>query len=179
MHDHEELARTLAARAPRVVLDEIMDEELKGERAFSAFLGVFQDDASDEDGVVEAAGPDLLMEWIEDDAARRAPKLARLVRCYRAAGEDVDFEWTPIARRLIDMEPLVDGVLDELEMRLRTGAWSGSTARRHERQRALMTGLAAHANPVVRAWALATAEKIERWIVREREWEREGDERFE
>ncbi len=176
---YEELARVLAEFAPRVVLNEIIDLELEGGSAYFRFESVFQDYSRDDEGAIGAAGPEALMDWVDEEPTRRAPKLAQLVGCYRAKGEDADFEWTPIALQLIDMEPLVEGVLDALASRLRTGSWSGSAARRHERQRALMTGLLKHTNPVVREWARKTAEEIEVWIVREREWERDDDERFE
>ncbi len=125
LRDFDELSALVMRRYPRIVLDEIVgrteDEYLVGQ-----FFGGWS--RNDEDFDAAALGLDYvtLMQWVGEDPATRAVKLAYFVPYAERQPENSTLTWTKIARDLIAVAPDPIPVLQMLEQRFFSGGGSGS-----------------------------------------------------
>ncbi len=151
---------------PLLLLNAFAHPRWDGQRdKFEHVLKGFEDD--DEPGGNHLWGlpDDMIMVWMAKDPVDRARRLARLVP-YFESGVGTDFQWAPIALRLLGAAGEDEEVTSTLEMRFDTGASSGEWSFRYTRRMAMLRGLYNHPKAAVRAWANGFHQRLEDYLAR-------------
>ncbi|WP_426387646.1 hypothetical protein [Sphingobium sp. R-21] len=176
--DFNELGKVMTGSHLRVVLDEIVSGQAKGELV-EIFLGDHLMEDIDGSGRDRALDERVIAEWVAEDPQARALRLAEFVAYTAPASEEAGLGWSPLARMLITRASEPVAVLQAFEERFFSGVSSGPFSLRFVRRRPLVEAMLTHDDPRIRNWARAAAERLERQI---RFWDgrdRERDSLFE
>jgi hypothetical protein len=177
LRDFDQTCREIMAAHPRAVLDEIVGAPTNNYLVGRFFGGYVRDD----DDLIElkiAFDEQVALDWVSEDPATRAPRLAQFVP-YAVPTESGAFTWGPFARALLALAPEPIAVLDAFASRFWSGGGSGPISSRYIRRRPLIAEFADDPDPAIRAWARRTSASLEEWIRRWDESDRERDTRFE
>lgn len=178
--DFDKVCKLLAKRFPRIVLDEIVGHGSRRGLVGRFFGGSARDNDNDNvDGVSLDFDDDVLIEWMQEAPADRAPMLAGMVPYYRKRAETGVLEWTDLAMSLIGAPDDPTPVLEALEHRFYSGGGSGPWSSRLVRRRPLMAALKTHADVRVRNWARAAGKVLEASIASRDKIDRDRESRFE
>lgn len=109
---------------------------------------------------VETAPLELVLAWVDEDLAERAPIVADIARLSEPS--PTGLVWTPLAQGLFDRPGLSEIALDTIEMRLASGFYAGGIANRFRERANLLLSLEDHPQPGVRRWAVEAADRAER-----------------
>jgi hypothetical protein len=159
------------------VLDEILGTDTNDYLVGRFFGGFLRDD----DDLIEAKrtfNEEVALEWVAEDPAARAPRLAKFVP-YALPTESGAFTWSPLARKLMALAPDPVAVLKAFGSRFWSGGGSGPISNRFIRRRPLVAEFMDDPDPLKRAWARETSRVLEDCIQRWDEHDRDRATRFE
>ena len=168
------ITSTLMRLHPRVVLDEIVAKS-DHEHLFGGWRLNDEDFEPNEIDVDANA----LFDWVREDPAERALKLANFIPYTMKHADGSSLDWSPIALELLALSTDKVAVLRTYEHRFFSGGGSGSFALRFVRRRPLVAAMSTHDSEAVREWAAEASERLEANIVRWDEREAADDSLFE
>lgn len=162
---------------PRLALDAFLPALIDDRRyALRSLVDQHDDDEQPARSLFNAIPDEVIRPWLAEDPAVRGAILADL-GSYFEHGAEGRFEWTPLARMLIDGGDA--DVLETLGYRFDSGSWSGRRDSRYVRRRPLVEALQNHPDAGVRAWAEEMLAYLDSRISQRSEWDREPPDRFE
>ena len=136
----------------------------------------------DFDSPVESINPEVLRHWAEDDPVARYPFLGQAISMFKRKSEEdgEEVELLPLFLAMLDHAPDKRVFFGDLRMRMYPrGGWIGSLARILERRRDKMLTLRDSQHPDVCKWVADMIPKIDDWISKERDLDRQVEESFE
>jgi hypothetical protein len=171
-----EVATTLLAKYGPLVwpifAEELLKKESRATWSLKQYIGRGMRGSSYEPGgPIEALDETVLKKWLTDNPSS-APAVASMIRPLKPTDES--YEWTPLARLLIDRYGQNKDVLRSLSANIYTGSWSGSRIPFYEGVKRLAIELQKHPRSGVRAWAGALSRDMDRNLQQEK---READAR--
>ncbi len=180
LNQYSDILGVIVAAHPRIALDEIFGSDLNALEDFrvSHALNVMKAGAGRRSSVLSAVGDQDLVRWMEEEPVSRAPKLAEHADCFMRS-EAGELAWTPLALKLMEQDSVLDRVFGALERRFHSGMETGSFADRFARIRRAVEPLQNHPRPRVRAWATDLLPRLDEWIARYAEHDRDEFTRFE
>lgn len=179
LREFEEVAALVRQRYPLVVLDEILVHPDARDYLIDRFFGGFARDDDDHEAEVGRLDPELVLGWMAQNPAVRAPRLAQFIQYCRRDPPDVNMRWTMLARALIERAPDPIAVLTIFERRFWSGSGSGTLSSRHVRRRPLLAALADHEDRRIRNWVRQAQQRLEEAITYWDTHDRERESRFE
>jgi hypothetical protein len=133
--------------------------------SLSRYLGRgLRSSGEDEGGPIDALDNRILSTWLADHP-EAASIVAAVIRPIVSTGEE--FDWTPMAKHLINQYGNRKGVLSGLGGSLIEGTWVGSRSPHYRKLIRLSNRLLNHPKPHVRAWAARVSRDMESWLERE------------
>jgi hypothetical protein len=177
-HSYEELVATMFSVQPKVALDELLvAPEGRSERTLMRRFAYSRREPTAQ------APRESVIEWANENAEERCPKLAGAIPVFKRQKDDDEespvLGWTELALELLELAPNRRKFLDVVATRFMPNGWSGSLASILEERRALPRALVSHSDPAVVQWAHEQDKELADWAARERERERGRDESFE
>ena len=157
------IASTLMRLHPRVVLDEIVANS-DNDHLIGGFFGGWR--RNDEDFEPKEIETKAMFDWVRDNPAERAVKLANFIPYTTKHADGSSLDWSPMALELLALSPDKVAVLRTYEHRFFSGGGSGSFALRFVRRRPLVAAMATHESDAVRGWAAEASDSLEANIVR-------------
>jgi len=171
------LTKALFRLHPRMALDAFLPALIDDRRyALRSLVDQHDDDDQPARSLFNAIPDDVIRPWLAEDPVARGAILADL-GSYFEHGAEGRFEWTPLARMLIEIGNT--DILDILGNRFESGSWSGRRDARFVSRRPLVEALQNHPDARVRAWAEEMLAYLDSRISQRSEWDREPPDRFE
>lgn len=163
--DVGQICATIMRLHPRVVLDEIVAKS-DNDRLIGRFFGDWRRNDDDFEPNEVKIDTEVLFDWVREDPAERAVKLAYFIPYSTKHTDGSNLDWTPMAMELLSLSPDPVAVLRTFENRFFTGGSSGPLSLRFVRRRPLVAAMAENEDAAVRAWAAEASERLEANIVR-------------
>lgn len=160
-----QICATLMRLHPRVVFEEIVAKS-DNDRLIGRFFGDWRrndDDLEPNDVPIDTA---VLFDWVREAPAERAVKLADFIPYSTTHADGSSLDWSAMAMELLALSPDPVAVLRTYENRFFTGGGSGPFSLRFVRRRPLVSAMANHKDPAIRAWAVEASGRLEANIVR-------------
>jgi hypothetical protein len=171
------LTKAVFGLHPRLALDAFLPALIDDRRyVLRSLVDKHDDDDQPARSLFNAIPDDVIRPWLAEDPAVRGKILADF-GSYFEHGAEGRFEWTPLARMLIEIGDA--DVLETLGYRFDTGSWSGRGDSRFVRRRPLVEALQNHPDPQVRGWADEMLVYLDGRIRQRSELDREPPDRFE
>lgn len=167
--DYGELVSELAARFPRVVLDETVEPEGSGTETRRGLFASFREHRP---CPLRRIDDDELFNWAFEKPETRFTALAASIVGWQGPnaaqdqdtapdeGEIAGLKWTPSAWRLIHEAPDPIPVLEEFSERFRPSGWSGSLADILAARMPLLEALAADPDQRITDWVMKALPKL-------------------
>lgn len=176
--DYGKVCSFLMKRFPRVVLDEFVAAGARESLLYGLFGGPFRDDErADEDTF--AFDTQVVLDWVGEAPADRAPRLAEVGPYFAKDDETGLLRWSAFALGLMEASPDPVAIMEEFEHRFFTGSSSGPLSARFVRRRPLVAAMLVHDDVRIRNWARAAGHRLEENIRRWDERDRDRESRFE
>ncbi|MEX0905942.1 MAG: hypothetical protein WD028_09490 [Balneolaceae bacterium] len=121
---------------------------------------------------------DIIIEWCEENPTERYPIIASVITPFHKSKEANHYEWTSLAKYIINNSPNTEMVLDNFYRSLYPNSWSGSLASTLQTQMPLIADLKDHENPAVADWAFNAEMMFEKEIQLERQREAEREQAY-
>ena len=179
-HDFTQLLNTLAMVQPTIFLDEFLDnsdiEDIDRRYLFTTDNGIHKNP-------INQISDDVLSAWCEENPSSRFPLVASVLELFKLSNETEKYEWHPFIYTIFDKAPVLEIVLECLNLTERRTYFRGPRADIFQKFAKLYEDLYEHENDLVVAWAKNQYSKLQEKIVRTHEWEnqlnRERDRTFE
>lgn len=170
------LLQTLFEAQPNAALDEFLidDQTANPFRDFDDF----DDFGTSRGSPLKSVGIETLEQWAMINPQIRIPRLVNSITLFTSQGESEE-GWSPIFLRLLELAPEKRSFLENVNHRLHPTGWSGSLADILDKRRTLVEQFIQHSNPIIRAWAIEQAQRLEVESQHQRSRERREDESFE
>lgn len=178
LRDFDELAALMMKLYPRVVLDEIVSQT-EDEYLVGQFFGGWSRNNEDFDATAVGMDYGVMMEWVSEEAATRAVKLAYFTPYAEPHPETGTLQWTKIARDLIAAVRDPTPVLNLFEQRFFSGGGSGPISLRFVRRRPLVAAFKDDHDWRIAGWAAAAGRRLEESVRRWDKADQDQDSRFE
>lgn len=167
-HDLDRTLRAILDTQPFVALDTFFLDGGQGNFFESVYSG---------DSLLETMDAAILQEWAERDPILRYPLLGEALPTFKSSGEGMDL--APHFLSLLKQSPDKKQFLGNLKDRLHPRSWSGSLADILTLRKAAFMKLAAHVDADVYAYVEGLLPELDRWIERQRGFDRSREESFE
>jgi hypothetical protein len=171
----DQFARALFETQPEVTLDVFFDRT--GNRGRSALFRMSMID--EQDGPVNYVPKDVLLSWANKDVSTRFPWVAGEIRLFSKGPEQNEFQWSEIARHLLEHAIDRKAVLAAFSGRIEPHSWSGSLADALTPYLQPIRELLKHRDPEIRDWATGRERRLLDRIDEERKRDRRIDSSFE
>jgi len=115
---------------------------------------LFFRDFACEKGFLDKIPDSVLLKWCRENPDEGFQRVVAAARMFKKSSETGVYQWQPIAYRLLDVAPNLQGVLEALRYGIYPSSWIGSYADTLERRLVLFQELERHRDPAVREWAI-------------------------
>lgn len=128
---------------------------------------------------VEAVGAAILKEWADLDPNFRYPLLGKQLRMFGSERDQKEHEISNLFLSVMAHAPNKRLFLGDFHDRLHPRSWSGSLSDIFSHRKGKLMSILGSHGPELSAWIHEGIPELERWIERDREMDRSGEERFE